>query len=146
MASFSSFGPSADGRVKPEVSAVGSEAVYVSTQAGLASKGNGTSYSTPLVAGLAAALWSAMPNAPAQEIRERIICSAHLYPSSDPNNQMGYGIPDAWKAYINEPTGMINHNGASGHSGKSVDKIMSPNGRIMIRKANKIYSILGVEI
>ncbi len=152
MASFSSFGPSADGRVKPEVSAVGSEAVYVSTQSGLASKGNGTSYSTPLVAGLAAALWSAMPTAPAQEIRERIIRSAHLYPSSDPNNQMGYGIPDAWKAYINEPTGMINHNdndnhnGAFGHSGKSVDKIMSPNGRIMIRKANKIYSILGVEI
>ena len=148
MASFSSYGPTADGRVKPEVSAVGSEAIYVSTQTGLASKGNGTSYSTPLVAGFAAALWSAMPNVPAQEIRERIIHSAHLYPSYDPNNQMGYGIPNAWKAYINNPTGIVNvnDNGGSDHTGKDVNKIMSPNGRIIIRKANKMYSILGAEL
>jgi len=106
MAAFSSYGPSADGRVKPEVSAVGFQAVYWNTDTNSAAAGNGTSYSTPLLAGLAASLWSALPDASAQEIRERIIRSAHLYPNYDNRNQMGYGIPDAWQAYQSSPTAL----------------------------------------
>ncbi|MCQ2348399.1 MAG: S8 family serine peptidase [Paludibacteraceae bacterium] len=104
MANFSSFGPSADGRVKPEVCAMGVSTVLLNPANSTSMTGNGTSFSTPLVAGLAACLWSAMPNATAQDIRQRIIQSAHLYPSYDTNYQMGYGIPDAEKAYQVTPT------------------------------------------
>ena len=59
--------------------------------------GNGTSFACPIIAGMAACLWSALPDASNIEIRERIIQSANQYDL--PNNQYGYGIPDAWKAY-----------------------------------------------
>jgi len=104
MGAFSSYGPAVDGRVKPEVSAVGVQATYWHTISNQATAGNGTSYATPLMAGLAACLWSAYPNESARQIRQRIIESAHLYPGSDTNHQMGYGIPDAWKAYQSTPT------------------------------------------
>lgn len=104
MALFSSFGPSADGRVKPEVCATGVNTVLLNPANNASTNGNGTSFAAPLVAGLAACLWSAMPSATAQDIRQRIIASAHLYPSYDTNYQMGYGIPDAEKAYQVTPT------------------------------------------
>ncbi|MCQ2343155.1 MAG: S8 family serine peptidase [Paludibacteraceae bacterium] len=138
IAPFSSYGPSADGRVKPEVSAVGSAAVYVNTQTGKAQAGNGTSFSTPLVAGLAASLWSAMPQVPAQQIRERIIRSAHLYPSYDPLYQMGYGIPDAVKAYEDIPSSLIKHPTKS-----PIYKVLH-NGQIVIYNNGRLYNLMGL--
>ena len=99
IAAFSSYGPSSDGRIKPEVCAVGEQATVVHPIGDMIMTGNGTSFATPLMAGLAASLWSALPDENAMQIRERIIRSAHLYPSWDSSHQMGYGIPDAWKAY-----------------------------------------------
>ena len=96
---FSSYGPSADGRVKPEVCAVGEQATVILPN-GTIVTGNGTSFATPLLAGLAASLWSALPDENAMQIRERIIRSADRYNNPD-TNQYGYGIPDAWKAYTN---------------------------------------------
>ncbi|MBO4454737.1 MAG: S8 family serine peptidase [Paludibacteraceae bacterium] len=94
---FSSYGPSADGRIKPDVCAVGVRACVMSPY-GLPIYSNGTSFAAPLLAGLAATLWSALPNENAMQIRERIIRSADRYtdPSTD---RYGYGIPDAWMAY-----------------------------------------------
>jgi len=104
--SFSSYGPSSDGRVKPEVCAVGVQTTLIYPD-GTIITSNGTSFATPLIAGLAASLWSALPNENAMQIRERIIRSAHLYPGHDANNKMGYGIPDAWEAYMMpDPTGI----------------------------------------
>lgn len=104
--SFSSYGPSSDGRVKPEVCAVGVQTTLIYPD-GTIITSNGTSFATPLIAGLAASLWSALPNENAMQIRERIIQSAHLYPGHDANNKMGYGIPDAWEAYMMpDPTGI----------------------------------------
>ena len=103
---FSSFGPSADGRVKPEVCAVGVHTTLVHPNGYLVTS-NGTSFATPLLAGLAASLWSALPDENAMQIRERIIRSADRYTNPD-RNQYGYGIPDAWKAYNMEPTGVQN--------------------------------------
>ena len=97
IATFSSYGPSADGRVKPEVCAVGSRCVLVSPQGEIV-RSNGTSFATPLIAGMAAALWSALPHENAMQIRERIIRSADRHDNPD-MKQYGYGIPDAWKAY-----------------------------------------------
>ncbi len=95
---FSSYGPSSDGRVKPEVCAVGVQTVLINPN-GVIVRSNGTSFSTPLLAGMAASLWSALPDKNAMQIRDLIIQSADHYTSPDPNHHYGYGIPDAWKAY-----------------------------------------------
>lgn len=94
---FSSYGPSADGRIKPEVCAVGVGTTLVNPYGDIIN-GNGTSFATPLLAGLAATLWSALPDENAMQIRERIIRSSDRYDQPD-ENRYGYGIPDAWKAY-----------------------------------------------
>ena len=105
VGAFSSYGPSADGRIKPEVCAVGVGTCLIN-QAGDTVRSNGTSFATPLIAGLAACLWSALPNENAMQIRERIIRSADRYATPDTEHyKYGYGIPDAWKAYQNEPSG-----------------------------------------
>lgn len=96
---FSSYGPSSDGRVKPEVCAVGVQATLCYPEADMIVTSNGTSFATPLLAGLAASLWSALPDENAMQIRERIIRSAHYYSHPDSQNHYGYGIPDAWKAF-----------------------------------------------
>jgi subtilisin family serine protease len=90
-ASFSSIGPSADGRVKPDVSAMG-KATVVQNLSGSIGTVNGTSLSAPLISGMAACLWQQYPNLTANEIRQLIIQSASLY--NNPNNMLGYGIPN----------------------------------------------------
>lgn len=96
IASFSSFGPSFDGRVKPDVVSVGWHTAYAKSDSTI-TFGNGTSYSSPLLAGLTACLWQAFPAKTNFEIMQAIRESAHLY--STPNDSLGYGIPDFWKAY-----------------------------------------------
>lgn len=88
---FSSIGPSSDARVKPDVMAQGQAAV-VSDTFGNIGTANGTSFSSPIMAGMVACLWQAFPNKTNAEIMQLIKQSAHLY--SNPNNQFGYGIPD----------------------------------------------------
>lgn len=137
---FSGYGPSADGRVKPEVCAVGVQTTLI-RPSGNISTANGTSFATPLLAGMAACLWSALPDENAMQIRERIIRSAHLYPNYDPKYQMGYGIPDAWKAYTHREEGLDNK--------KSDDtkctKILR-GGRVCILRNGQIYDITGRQV
>ena len=97
IAAFSSRGPSSDGRTKPDVCAVGSGTCLLHPDRTSPFYGNGTSFACPLIAGLAASLWSALPDENAMQIRRRIIRSADRYTS--PDHDYGYGIPDAWKAY-----------------------------------------------
>ena len=97
IAGFSSWGPTADGRVKPEVCARGHQTALINPIDNTVQYSNGTSFACPIIAGMAACLWSALPNASNMEIRERIIASANRY--KEPHPQYGYGIPDAWKAY-----------------------------------------------
>lgn len=93
---FSSFGPSADGRIKPEVAAQGVATALVGVT-GLPISGNGTSFSSPLIAGLAACLIQfskqnlrEYPGVAA--IREAIVASSSHF--QNPQPQLGYGIPD----------------------------------------------------
>lgn len=88
---FSSQGPSFDGRVKPDVVAQGVQSV-LSEADGTISTANGTSFSAPILAGMVASLWQALPNKSNAEIVELIKNSASLY--TTPNEQLGYGIPD----------------------------------------------------
>ena len=96
IAPFSSYGPSADGRIKPEACAVGYQTVIVNPSTGQMRKGNGTSFACPLIAGLSACVWSAHPDETAMQIRQRIINSTHKL--DNPDDRFGYGIPDAMKA------------------------------------------------
>ena len=75
-ASFSSRGNTADGRIKPDVVAVGSGTALCNTS-GNAATSNGTSFSAPLVAGLVAGFWQANPYLTAQEVTRCIRKSGH---------------------------------------------------------------------
>lgn len=90
-ASFTSYGPASDGDIKPNVAAIGAQTV-VQNSNGSISGSNGTSYSSPVIAGMAACLWQANPNAKAWQVKTAIEESAHLYYS--PDSLLGYGIPD----------------------------------------------------
>ncbi len=96
-ADFSSHGPTADGRVKPDVMAMGKGTVQYSPDAGI-NAANGTSFSSPVIAGLAACLWQAHPEASAQEIIDAIRESADRYLA--PDSLYGYGIPDFELAHL----------------------------------------------
>ena len=88
--SFSSFGPTADGRVKPDVSALGLQTVVVNARGDVV-RSNGTSFSAPLIAGLTAGVWEAFRDETNLEIIERIRLAGNS--SLAPNNELGYGIP-----------------------------------------------------
>jgi len=88
---FSSVGPSADGRIKPDVMAKGLAAVIADID-GTITTGNGTSFSAPILAGVVACLWQAAPNKTNAELLQIVRESADRY--NNPNAQYGYGIPD----------------------------------------------------
>ena len=90
-ASFSSIGPSFDQRIKPDLAAQGQMAV-VSDSTGSITTASGTSFSAPIIAGMVASLWQALPNKTNSEIIKLIKESASLF--ENPNMEMGYGIPD----------------------------------------------------
>lgn len=96
IASFSSYGPSADGRIKPELSAQGAGTVVGNTNNTVGTS-NGTSFSSPLMAGFVASFWQAFPKLTNMQVREYLIRSASQYDS--PDTRVGYGIPNFEKAY-----------------------------------------------
>lgn len=95
-AAFSSYGPSSDGRVKPDVASVGVANFVQATNGGFA-KGNGTSFATPNLAGLVTCLWQAFPDFNSTEIMDIVRKSSSRF--SSPDDRVGYGIPDFEKAF-----------------------------------------------
>jgi hypothetical protein len=95
-AAFSSYGPSGDGRIKPELAAQG-QTTLVGTPSNTIGYSNGTSFSSPLLAGFAASFWQAFPELTNMQVRQYLIRSASHY--ENPDNRVGYGIPDFEKAY-----------------------------------------------
>lgn len=98
VAPFSSRGPSADGRVKPDVCAVGWGAIGLGVDGQRAQPINGTSFSSPITAGLVACLWQLHRDRTSHEIMEAVRKSASTY--STPSDSLGYGIPDFWRAHL----------------------------------------------
>jgi len=95
-ASFSSRGPTVDGRIKPDVMAQGASAAVVSEN-GNVTTNSGTSFSSPIMAGAVASLWQSRPGTPNGQLMQIIRESAHLF--DNPTNEMGYGIPNFESAY-----------------------------------------------
>lgn len=96
-APFSGIGPTQDGRVKPDVMALGSPANLISGR-GTIVRDMGTSFSTPLVCGLVACLWQTFPKMRAIDIINLVQQTSSQY--NEPDNIYGYGIPNFWKAYM----------------------------------------------
>lgn len=97
FASFSSHGPSYDGQVKPTVAAQGQGTYVVSTSDGVY-PGNGTSFSSPVLAGAVTCLWQANPTLSNMEVIEVVKKSGSQF--ANPDSLLGYGIPNMAVAHM----------------------------------------------
>ena len=99
VAGFSSRGPTEDGRLKPELSALGVNvpAAAYNTLTGYNSA-SGTSLATPFVAGIAAMFMQAWPNLTIMAVRNALLLSGSR--ASAPDNDVGYGVPDISSAIL----------------------------------------------
>jgi serine protease AprX len=98
VGTFSSYGPSSNGRIKPNIAAVGRAAVVASPSTGQPIFGNGTSFATPNIAGLTTCLWQAFPEYNNMAILDAMQRSASKY--TTPDDRVGYGIPDMKKSFV----------------------------------------------
>ena len=137
-ASFSGWGPTADGRVKPDVSAWGDNTRIYHPVNQRVTRGKGTSFATPEVAGMAACLWQALPMLSAMQLRELIIRSASLYPAHD--DQQGYGVPDAAEAW--QTATALKETNASSHRAHKI----IVNGQVLILREGRVYTVTGESI
>lgn len=90
---FSSYGPTADGRLKPNVCAYATDCKVAQPGKDGFGFASGTSFSCPLVAGFAACAWQKHPELTAMELKAAIEKSADFYPYYD--YAYGYGVPQA---------------------------------------------------
>lgn len=98
--STSSRGPTADGRIKPEVTAVGTRNFHAASGGGYNDFGSGTSFSAPMAAGMIAQLLSAYPYLTNDQVRDIVLQSGDNYET--PNNDVGYGRMSILRA-LNTP-------------------------------------------
>jgi serine protease AprX len=101
IASFSSVGPTYDGRIKPEVVAMGVSVTGIAISANDGSSSAysslaGTSFSTPQAAGAAALVLSAHPQLTPMQVREALMKTADR--AGAPDNTYGYGLINALNA------------------------------------------------
>lgn len=96
-AGFSSYGPTADGRIKPDVVAYGRAVARFSSTLGPA---DGTSFASPLVAGFVACMLQENPRLTATQAMDTLRKSASLYPYYDYAH--GFGVPQAGRYFRNE--------------------------------------------
>ena len=98
-ASFSSIGPTIDNRIKPNVVAQGDPALVLSNAGDYTVYADGTSFSTPLITGFAAAIWEAYDTLTNMQLKQLIEQAGSDYHS--PTAQLGYGIPTFSQIQIN---------------------------------------------
>jgi serine protease AprX len=96
VAAFSSYGPSSDGQVKPDVASVGLSTI-VQAPNNTVVTGSGTSFACPNVAGLSTILWQGFPEFPNMRIARALREAGSI--ASAPNDRIGYGIPDLKSAF-----------------------------------------------
>ncbi|HEX7358083.1 MAG TPA: S8/S53 family peptidase, partial [Ignavibacteriaceae bacterium] len=94
--SFSSVGPTFDGRIKPDLMAMGSNVFHASSFGNTYSSGSGTSFSCPLAAGVCALILQKNPSLTPMEVLDALRSTATR--SNNPDNQYGWGIINALNA------------------------------------------------
>ena len=97
--SFSSVGFTADSRVKPDAVALGTGSCVIGPNGNIR-YANGTSFATPILAGMGVCLWQSLPWLNNREVISLMNRSSNRY--KHPNKEFGYGIPDFYKAYKKE--------------------------------------------
>jgi len=98
IASFSSHGPTYDGRIKPDLCAMGVAAYYASNSQGAYRTGSGTSLATPLITGAAALLLESQPELTPTEIITEL--KRYADRTKNPHNKYGWGIPDVYQSIV----------------------------------------------
>jgi len=98
VGSFSSFGPSGDGQIKPDIASVGVSAL-VQNPGGTVGGANGTSFATPNMAGLGTILWQGFPEYNNMKIIRALQQAGSK--AATPDNRVGYGIPNMKLAFAN---------------------------------------------
>jgi serine protease AprX len=133
-AAFSSFGPTADGRIKPDLVAPGDDVVVAGNAGTELGISGGTSIASPMLAGGLAALWSIFPEKPAREILNAVFQSADQYQA--PDNARGWGMPDfthAWLTLGGYTTGQTISSFDRNHGKASLlisHDFLDPNGKL----------------
>jgi hypothetical protein len=100
VASFSARGPTADGRIKPDVCATGSSVIVADTMGGY-KRSSGTSFATPHAAGVAALVMQAHPDWTNLEVREALLKTATR--ATSPGVEYGWGIIQGLAAIQYDP-------------------------------------------
>jgi hypothetical protein len=95
---FSGWRPMPDGRIKPDVVAMGEGVAIQISNGSIGNVGSGTSFAAPIISGLAACLWQSLPHLNATDIIAMIRQSATRQSGWD-INRYGYGVPDFDKAW-----------------------------------------------
>lgn len=143
--SFSSIGPSSDGRVKPDVMAKGQGSAVIRPN-GSIDTSNGTSFSSPIMAGAVTSLWQAFPELTNEEIMQFVRESAHLFEAPTP--QMGYGIPnfeDAYNAVLSlEESAFAKAYTVSPNPANSIFQVQFPEGSSLATIV--VYDLLGKRV
>ncbi len=98
MAEFSSYGPTADGRVKPDAIAVGSRVMVITPEDEIEAS-YGTSFSSPVLSGMVACLWQLFPEKSVEDVIDAVQRAGNLH--GNPQPQAGYGVPNFMSAYNN---------------------------------------------
>ncbi len=140
-ADFSSWGPDFGVKVKPNVTALGKN-IWLQLSTGNLGNSNGTSFSSPVMAGMAACLWQAFPYATASEVKFALEWSAHLF--ENPDSLSGFGIPDMQKASFS----LMNLSSPVQKIKTSWIAYPNPLGEIlMLRKSgSELYNEINIEI
>ncbi len=151
--SFSSYGPSADGRIKPEISSLGTAAAVVNSQ-GLPITGNGTSYASPIMAGMIACLLQERVADVSffniSTVLQAVFQTGNLYAS--PTAQKGYGIPNFEQVlnnFITIESGQVQQYKDFQFFNNSLDKnilVRIKDASIIKNATIRIYSLTGMVV
>lgn len=108
---FSSFGPSFDGQVKPDLASIGVNALIQTTN-NTVGMSSGSSFACPNMAGLGACLWQAFPEFNNMKVVNVLRQAGNN--ASSPNDRIGHGVPDMKLAFVNLLIEFATSNGTAG--------------------------------
>ncbi|PAP76561.1 S8 family serine peptidase [Rubrivirga marina] len=128
-AGFSSVGPTADGRIKPDVSALGA-LVRIATPGGGYAFSNGTSFAAPMVTGVVAQILQARPDLDPIEVRDLLRSTASQ--ATAPDNQVGWGVVDALAAV---ELAVATEPGPAQSDWRLYPSTVRPGGRVLVETA-----------